>query len=53
MFDRIRYFQIISGIYSHKYTKIKINADDNVPWENTSIMENVVTLIKSVFNKNS
>ena len=41
IFDRIRYLitlkRNISDVYSHKYTKIKISADDDLPLEKTSV----------------
>ena len=42
----------ISDIYSHKYTKIKINSDDDLFLEKTKTTHFVVILIKSVFNEN-
>ena len=42
----------ISDVYSHKYTKIKMNSDDDLPLEKPLNMHNVVILIKFVFNKN-
>ena len=42
----------ISDIYSHKYTKIKLNSDDDLPFEKGLNMHNAEILIKSVFNKN-
>ena len=41
----------ISDIYSHKYTKTKINSDDDLPLEETINIRNVVILMKPVFNK--
>ena len=56
VFDRIRYLIMlkrnISDVYSHKYTKIKMNSDDDLPLEKPLNMHNVVILIKFVFNKN-
>ena len=53
---RIRYLimlkSIIPEVYSHKYTKIKINSDDDLLLKKTINIYNVVTLIKSVFIKN-
>ena len=43
----------ISDFYSHKYTKIRIDLNDNLPVEKTLNVHNVVILIKSVFNKNN
>ena len=42
----------ISDVYSHKYTKIKINSDNDLPLEKTINMQNVAIVIKSIFNKN-
>ena len=42
----------ILDFYSHKYTKIKIDLNDNLPLEKTLNVHNVVIRIKSVFNKN-
>ena len=39
-------------IYHHKYTKIKINSDNDLPLEKTLNMNNVVILVKSIFSKN-
>ena len=54
-FDRIRYFitlkRNISDVYSHKYRKRKIYSDDDLPSKKTLNIQNVVILIKSVFNK--
>ena len=41
----------ISDVYSLKYTKIKINPDDDLSLENSLNMQNVLILIKSVFIK--
>ena len=41
----------ISDVYSLKYTKIKINSDDDLSLENRLNMQNVLILIKSVFIK--
>ena len=43
----------ISDFYSHKYAKIRIDLNDNLPVEKTLNVHNVVILIKSVFNKNN
>ena len=40
-----------SDVFSHKYTKIKINLDDYFPLEKTLNMHNVIIIIKSVFKK--
>ena len=42
----------ISDGYFHKYTKIKINSDDDLTLEKAINMHNVVILIKSVLNEN-
>ena len=42
----------ISDVYSHEYTKIKINSGDNYPLEKTLDMHNVVIIVKFVFYKN-
>ena len=42
----------VSDIYSHKYSKIKINLDYDLPLEKTEDTANVVILIKSIFNEN-
>ena len=56
IFYRIRYLIMfksnISNVYSHKYTKIKINSNDDLPYEKVTNEDNVVILIKSVFNEN-
>ena len=36
----------VSGIYSHKYTKTKINADDDLVLEKKTNMDNLVKLIQ-------
>lgn len=56
MFDGFRYLIMflsnISDLYSYKYTKIKINSDDDIPLGKTETMHNVIISIKSVLNKN-
>ena len=42
----------ISDVYYHKFTKIKINSDDDLPLEKMVNVHNVAILIKSVFDKN-
>ena len=42
----------ISGIYTHNYTKTKINSDDDFPIEKTITMHNVIMLIKFAYNEN-
>ena len=37
---------------SYKYTKIKINSNDDLPLEKTLNMQNLLIRIKFVFNKN-
>ena len=55
IFQRMRYLitlkSNISDVYSHKYTKVTVNLDDDLPLEKN--IHNVVILIKSVFNENS
>ena len=41
----------VSYVYSHKYTNIKINSDNNCFLEKTLHMQNVVILV-DFFNKN-
>ena len=49
IFDRIRYLIMIkckiSDVYFHKYAKIKINWDDDLPLEKMINIHNVVMLI--------
>ena len=56
VFHRIRYLiglkSNISDHYFYKDTKTKINSDNDLPSENTINIDNVVILIKPVFNKN-
>ena len=40
-----------SGVYYHKYMKIKINSNDRLPLETLGML-NIVVLIKSIFSKN-
>ena len=42
----------IFDVSFQKYTKIKFNLKDDLPLEKAFIMQNVVVLNKSVFNKN-
>ena len=49
--DLIMWKSIIPDVCSHKYIKIKINADNYLSLEKTMKMYNVVTLIKSFFIK--
>ena len=55
IYDRIRYLiGLKSGttyVFSYRYAKIKIDSDDYLPQEKTLTLHNVITLIKSVFNK--
>lgn len=39
-------------IYSHKYIKIKVDSDDDLPLEKTLNKHDVVISVESVFNKN-
>ena len=41
-----------SGVYYHKYMKIKINSNDRLPLEKALGMLNIVVLIKSIFSEN-
>ena len=54
--DRIRYLVMlksnVSDVYSHKHMKMKINSDNNLTFEGTLKVQNVVTLTELVFNKN-
>ena len=49
MFDGFRYLIMflsnISDLYSYKYTKIKINSDDDIPLGKTETMHNVIISI--------
>ena len=55
IYSRIRY--LIQGktgityVMSHNYGRIKVDSCDSFPLEATLTLHNVVTLIKSVFNK--
>ena len=42
----------ISDIYSHNYTKSKINSDHDLSLEKKLNMHNIVILTKTDFNKN-
>ena len=54
MFDRIRFLIMLennfSGVYYHKYMKIKINSNDRLPLETLGML-NIVVLIKSIFSE--
>ena len=54
--NRIRYIiRVKNGItfvISHNYTNIKVDSFDSLPLEKTLTFHKVITLIKSVFNKN-
>lgn len=39
--------------FSHNYDKIKIDADGDLPLDETLIFHSVIILIKLVFDKNS
>ena len=41
-----------SGVYYHKYMKIKTNSNDRLPLEKALGMLNIVVLIKSIFSEN-
>ena len=55
IYNRIRYFiSLKSGttnIFSHYYAKIKVGCYHSLPIEKIFILHNVITLIKSVLNK--
>ena len=55
IFDRMKYVigltSSITYVASHNCAKIKIGSNDDLPEEETLSMQNVVILIKSVFNK--
>ena len=55
IFDKIRYPVMlksnISDVSSHKFMKIQINSDDDLPLEKTLNIHNVAILFKSLFNK--
>ena len=42
----------ISDVHSHKYTKIKLNSDDDLPLQKAVNLYNEVILIKSAFIEN-
>ena len=50
IFYRIRYFialvSNVSDVYSHKYTKIKVNSDNGLPLDKILNMKNMVIPIK-------
>ena len=56
-YSRIRYcIGVKSGItyvISHNYPKIKVDSHDSLPLEKTLAFNNVVILIKLVFNKDA
>ena len=35
----------IFGVYSHRYTKIKINSDDDLPFDKTLTIDNDVVFV--------
>ena len=41
----------ITYVFSHYYAKIKIDSYDSLPLEKILVLHNVITLIKSVLNK--
>ena len=54
--NRIRYLisqkSNVTYVFPHNYTRIKIYLYDSLPREKTLTLRNVITLIKSAFNKN-
>ena len=42
----------ISDVFSHKYTKVKINSYDDLPLEKAIAMHNIVILLKFISNEN-
>ena len=56
IYNRIRYLisekSGITYVFSHNYTRIKIESNDSLYLEKTLTLDNVIILIKSVFNKN-
>ena len=40
-------------VISHNYAKFKVDSYDSLPLEKTMTFDNVIILIKSVFNKNN
>ena len=42
---------IVSDIYSHTYTKTKISSDDDLPFERTIKMHDIIILSMLVFNE--
>ena len=54
--DRIRYLIMLKSnildVSFQKYTKIKFNLKGDLPLEKAFLMQNVVVLNRSVFNKN-
>ena len=55
IFSRIRYlikYESSISYVSYNYGKIKIISDDDLPFEKTLTLHNVVKLLKSVFNEN-
>ena len=55
IYDRIRYFITLKSgityIFSHSYVRIKSNSYDDLPQEKALTLNNVIILIKSIFNK--
>ena len=55
IYSRIRYLiGVKSGIayvISNKYSKMKVNLYNSLPLEKTMTFHNIITLIKSAFNK--
>ena len=55
IYNRIRYLtslkSSITYVFSHYYTKIKVDSYDSLPAEKRLTLQNVIILIKSVPNK--
>ena len=55
VYNRLRYLVSqksgTADVFSHCYAKIKVDSDDSLPIEKTLTLNNVIILIKSVFNK--
>ena len=55
IFNNIRYLRSLNSsltyIFSHYFTKIKVDSSDSLPIEKRLNLHSVIILIKSVFNK--